>query len=286
MRYGGYRSAPTTCRPPSSPTSASTHRQAERRGRHRCTSTPDFTYSCPYGQFAYGDATAGPVSTGGSHKWNSRLGMQLQGHRPGDGVRGPSLRASATAAPTSGDSQGCYERGAAELHTRHPQQLRDRVEDPPAPMDGCCGTARPTDGLEGPADADLRRRRVRSIAQRQRRGCARIYGVESQRRLQAERGLVVPAAAAYIDARRPGAEPTRPGSSPPNVGERLPYVPYFCYSGNVRYEYPLEARSARLSATGRRPQGRHVERPARRRYERLSAHAAAGLHAAEPAPRP
>jgi outer membrane receptor protein involved in Fe transport len=67
-------------------------------------------------------------------------------------------------------------------------------------------------------------------------GDARIYGVESNVDYKLSENLSLQAAGSYTDSHLI--------SSPyatfeANVGERLPYVPYFSWSANLRYEHPL-----------------------------------------------
>ncbi|MGA2188749.1 MAG: TonB-dependent receptor [Steroidobacteraceae bacterium] len=67
-------------------------------------------------------------------------------------------------------------------------------------------------------------------------GDARIYGMESTIKYQPNSSLSMELSASYNDSRVTTALPGL------NVepGERLPYVPYFDWSGNIRYEKPLE----------------------------------------------
>ncbi len=115
----------------------------------------DFKYYSPYGQFAY-NATTPALSQGSSHKWDSKLGMNYkvtdtvmlyadwaQGFRDGGA--------------NSGDPAGCYTNGVPpEYITRHPQQLRDRLEDHQPQRPPAVERRGLLHGLEGSADADLR----------------------------------------------------------------------------------------------------------------------------------
>jgi outer membrane receptor protein involved in Fe transport len=70
-------------------------------------------------------------------------------------------------------------------------------------------------------------------------GDARIYGMESNIKFQASQFLSMELSASYNDSRITSNQfsnqyfVVRPG-------ERLPYVPYFNWSGNVRYEAPIK----------------------------------------------
>jgi outer membrane receptor protein involved in Fe transport len=69
-------------------------------------------------------------------------------------------------------------------------------------------------------------------------GNARIYGIESNVDYRLTGNWSLQASVSYTDSHLiESPYPTFQG----NVGERLPYVPYFNYSGNVRYEHPLGA---------------------------------------------
>ncbi len=67
-------------------------------------------------------------------------------------------------------------------------------------------------------------------------GNARIYGVESNVDYKISENWSVQAAGSYTDARLVF---TQYDTFQPNVGERLPYVPYFSWSWNLRYDHPL-----------------------------------------------
>jgi iron complex outermembrane recepter protein len=68
-------------------------------------------------------------------------------------------------------------------------------------------------------------------------GDARIYGSESTIKYQPNGFLSMELSASYNDSRVTSA---LPGIDVVQPGERLPYVPYFNWSGNIRYEKPLE----------------------------------------------
>jgi len=70
-------------------------------------------------------------------------------------------------------------------------------------------------------------------------GDARVYGIESNVKYQATKRWSVAVSASYNDSRvttdiyyNPNFQVT--------PGERLPYVPYFNWSGNARYEAPIK----------------------------------------------
>jgi outer membrane receptor protein involved in Fe transport len=69
-------------------------------------------------------------------------------------------------------------------------------------------------------------------------GDARVYGMESNVKYQAGAGLSLEFSASYNDA-RVLTNNFANASFSVAPGERLPYDPYFSYSGNARYEAPL-----------------------------------------------
>jgi outer membrane receptor protein involved in Fe transport len=68
-------------------------------------------------------------------------------------------------------------------------------------------------------------------------GDARVYGMETNIKYQTSSGLSLEFSASYNDARMTTNNYT--GSLAVTPGERLPYDPYFSFSGNARYEAPL-----------------------------------------------
>ena len=67
-------------------------------------------------------------------------------------------------------------------------------------------------------------------------GNARIYGLESNADYKVNENWSMQAAASYTDSRLVSTQYT---TFDAEVGERLPYVPYFSWSANLRYEHPL-----------------------------------------------
>jgi len=70
-------------------------------------------------------------------------------------------------------------------------------------------------------------------------GDARIYGMESNIKYQPTKGLSLEVSASYNDA-RVQTNNFNNASFAVSPGERLPYDPYFSWSGNARYEAPLK----------------------------------------------
>jgi outer membrane receptor protein involved in Fe transport len=69
-------------------------------------------------------------------------------------------------------------------------------------------------------------------------GDARIYGMETTLKYQATSFLTMELSASYNDSRVTSNNFAN-ASFAVSPGERLPYVPYFNWSGNIRYEAPL-----------------------------------------------
>jgi outer membrane receptor protein involved in Fe transport len=67
-------------------------------------------------------------------------------------------------------------------------------------------------------------------------GTARIYGVESNVDYRISSDWSMQASGGYTDSHLVA---TQYATFEANVGERLPYVPYFSWSANLRYDHPL-----------------------------------------------
>ena len=74
-------------------------------------------------------------------------------------------------------------------------------------------------------------------------GTARIYGAETNVAYRITEGLTLQATANYNDSRLTSVQPDFSGVLTQMIvpNETLPFVPYFSYSANVRYERPLAA---------------------------------------------
>jgi len=70
-------------------------------------------------------------------------------------------------------------------------------------------------------------------------GDARVYGMESDIKYQASAFLSMDVSASYNDS-RVQTDKYYNANFQVAPGERLPYVPYFSWSGNVRYEAPIK----------------------------------------------
>jgi iron complex outermembrane recepter protein len=195
----------------------------------------NFTYVTPYGQFAY-VPTSPAYSPGGSNKVNSRAGINYkitdkvmayaifsQGFRDGGSNSGYPAACYAKGVPNKyiPDTLNNFEVGwkTTSLNNRllwngaaylmNWQDLQTLIYD----VDICPSSS---------FNANV--------------GKARIYGVESNIDFRATDHLSLQASGSYTDSHLISSKyPT----FMPNVGERLPFVPYFSYSWNVRYEQPL-----------------------------------------------
>lgn len=197
----------------------------------------DFKYYSPYGQFAY-VATSPALDEGSSHKWDSRFGLNYkftknamiygvfsQGFRDGGSNSGFPTSCYNAGVPKSyaPDTMNNYEFGwkttslnghlvwDGAVYQMDWKQLQTIIYD----VDICAPSSFYVNV-----------------------GNARIRGVESNADYKVNDNWSMQAAFSYNDAHIT--------SSPyatfqPNVGERLPYDPYFNYSANIRYETPLSA---------------------------------------------
>ena len=192
-------------------------------------------YYSPFGQFAYAPTTPS-LNESSSNKWDAKYGINYkitdkamvyadfaQGFRDGGS--------------NSGYPQGCYNNGVPQAYVpdtlnnyelgwktswlnghlvwngatylMHWKQLQTIIYD----VDICA-----------PSSFNVNV------------GNARIYGVESNVDYKISENWSVQAAGSYTDARLVS---TQYDTFQPNVGERLPYVPYFSWSWNLRYDHPL-----------------------------------------------
>ena len=196
----------------------------------------DFTFDYPYGQFAYAP-TFPSRSAGSSHKWNSRFGLNYkltdtvmlygvfsQGFRDG----------GANAAP-----QSCYNAGVPSQYV--PDTLnnfelgwKSTYLGGRLLWNGAAYLMNWKDLQSLIYDIDL----CPSSSFNANVGNARIYGAESNADYRITDNWSLQASVSYTDAH---LIESHYATFQGNVGERLPYVPYFNYSANVRYEHPLGA---------------------------------------------
>jgi outer membrane receptor protein involved in Fe transport len=197
----------------------------------------DFTYYSPYGQFAY-VAVSPSLSVGSSHKVDGKFGMNYkvtdkvmlyadfsQGFRDGGS--------------NSGDPALCYTKGVPQDYI--PDSLNNFE------------IGWKTTGLGGRllwngATYLMNWRDLQTIIYDinicpsasfyANVGEARVYGAESNVDYKVNENWRLQASASYTDSHLISSHyATFEG----NVGERLPFVPYFNYSGNLRYQHPLSA---------------------------------------------
>ena len=197
----------------------------------------DFTYYSPYAQFAYAPTTPG-LEQGSSHKWNSKFGInyKLTDHAM---VYADFAQGFRDGGSNSGFSDQCYAGGVPKSYV--PDTLNNyELGWKTTSLNGRLlwnGAAYLMDWKKLQTiiyDADI----CPSSSFYVNVGDARIYGAESNIDFKVNDNWSLQAAASYTDSHLI--------SSPydtfkPNVGERLPYVPYFSWSWNVRYEHPLGA---------------------------------------------
>jgi outer membrane receptor protein involved in Fe transport len=199
----------------------------------------DFKYYYPYGGFTWDPITPVRSTTfeGSSQKWNSRFGFnyKVADHAMLYGVFSQGFRDGGSNGPLPNDCPGVppvyvpdtlnnYELGwkTSALNGRFIwngasylmewKDLQTLIYDfsvcPPSPFNANVGDAR-------------------------------VYGAESNIDWKLSESWSLQASAAYTDAHLISSKYL---AFEGNVGERLPYVPYFNYSANVRYEHALGAR--------------------------------------------
>jgi iron complex outermembrane recepter protein len=195
----------------------------------------DFNYFTGYASFAYQPLT--PTSSpGSSNKWNSRFGFN---YKLTDKVMlyadfGQGFRDGGS---NAGDPAGCYTKGVPleyipdtlnnfEIGWKS-TSLGGRLL-----WNGATYLMNWRDLQTSIYDANLcpPSSFIANVGQ------ARIYGVESNADYKLNDNWSLQAAVSYTDSHLISSHYL---AFEPNVGERLPFVPYFSYSANVRYEQPL-----------------------------------------------
>jgi iron complex outermembrane recepter protein len=183
----------------------------------------DFKYYSPYGQFAY-QATTPALSEGSSHKWNSRFGLNYKFRDGG---------------ANSGFPQGCYNRGVPQSYV--PDTLNNfEIGWKSTHLGGKLlwnGAAYLMNWKDLQTliyDIDI----CPTSSFNANVGNARIYGVESNVDYRITDNWTVQGSVSYTDSHL--IESTY-ATFEQNVGERLPYVAYFNWSGNLRYQRALSA---------------------------------------------
>ena len=180
----------------------------------------------------------------------------------------------------SGLPAGCYDNGVPQTTCPTRSTTTSSAGRPPVSTAACCGTARPTMDWKQLQtliyDVDICPPSSFNVNV----GDARIYGVESNVDYKINDNWSVQASGSYTDSHLI--------SSPyatfqDNVGERLPLRAVLQLELEPALRASPAAAAARLCAVRHGAQGRHVERPARRGLQRLSAHPAAGVHPHQPA---
>jgi len=198
----------------------------------------DFRYYSPYGQFAY-VATSPALTVGGSSKWDSKLGMNYkitdqvmlyadwaQGFRDGGA--------------NSGDPAPCYANGVPAQYV--PDTLsnfeigwKSKSLNGRLLWNGAAYYMEWKDLQTLIYDINI----CPSASFNANVGKARVYGVESNVDYSVNENWSLQAAGSYTDSHLISSTYA---TFVANVGERLPYVPYFSYSANARYMQPLGAR--------------------------------------------
>jgi iron complex outermembrane recepter protein len=195
----------------------------------------DFKYYSPYEQFAYDPVTAS-LQEGSSHKWDGKLGVNYkvsdtamvyadwaQGFRDGGA--------------NSGDPQSCYAKGVPEQYIPDTLNnyelgwkttwLNNRLL-----WNGATYLMYWKDLQTLIYDINI----CPSSSFNANVGEARIYGAESNVDYKVNDNWSLQASTSYTDSHLISSHYE---TFEAEVGERLPYVPYFNWSGNLRYEHPL-----------------------------------------------
>jgi iron complex outermembrane recepter protein len=195
------------------------------------------TSETPYGQFAYAPTT--PVDTSvSSSKWNAKYGLnyKITDKAMVYALFSQGFRAGGT---NAGDPPGCYAKGVPQTYV--PDTLNNYefgwkttwLENH-LTWNGASYYMNWKDLQTLIYDADI----CAPSSFNANVGDARIYGAETNVDYKINQQWSLQAAASYNDSRLHSTTYTTYDAE---VGERLPYVPYFSWSWNARYEHPLGA---------------------------------------------
>ena len=197
----------------------------------------DFTTYTPYQGFAYEPLTSS-VAVGGSNKWDSRAGIN---YKPTDHVMlyadfGQGFRDGGS---NPGLPSTCYAKGVPERYipdTLNNYEIGWKTTSLGNRLlwNGAVYLENWRDLQTTIYDADI----CLPMSFNANAGQARIYGTESNIDYRITDNWTLQGAASYTDSHLIS---THYATFEANVGERLPFVPYFSWSGNLRYEHPLGA---------------------------------------------
>lgn len=194
-----------------------------------------FTYYDPYGQFAYAPVTPA-LSTGSTSKVDYRAGINY--HVTDSAmVYGVFSQGFRDGGANSGDPQSCYQKGVPAQYI--PDAL-DNYEagwkttwlDHHLVWNGALYKETWQDLQTIIYDVNI----CAPSSFYANVGKAHIYGVESNVDYRINDSWSLQGASAYTDSHLTSS--TYP-TFEANVGERLPFIAYFNWSGNIRYDHPL-----------------------------------------------
>ncbi|MFZ1906467.1 MAG: TonB-dependent receptor [Steroidobacteraceae bacterium] len=197
----------------------------------------DFKYYSPYEQFAYDPVTAS-LQEGSSHKWDSKLGInyKLTGTAM---VYADWAQGFRDGGANSGDPQSCYTNGVPQQYIPDTLNnyelgwkttwLNNRLL-----WNGATYLMDWKDLQTLIYDINI----CPSSSFNANVGEARIYGAESNVDYKVNENWSFQGSVSYTDSHLIS---TQYETFEAEVGERLPYVPYFNWSGNLRYEHPLSS---------------------------------------------
>ncbi len=196
-------------------------------------------YDTPFGQFAY-QPTTPALTIDTSNKWNSKFGINYkitdkamvyadfaQGFRDGGS--------------NSGFPQGCYNKGVPQSYvpdTLNNYELGWKTAwlNGHLVWDGAAYLMHWKDLQTIIYDVDI----CAPSSFYANVGNATVYGLESNVDYKVNEHWSLQASGSYTDSHLVSSQYA---TFEPNVGERLPYAPYFSWDWNVRYEHPLPATS-------------------------------------------
>jgi outer membrane receptor protein involved in Fe transport len=198
----------------------------------------DFKYASPFAQFAYAAVSPG-LTVGSSSKWDSRAGIS---YKPTDHIMlyGVFSQGFRDGGANSGYPAGCYAHGVPQAYVPDTlnnyeigwktTSLENRLV-----WNGAAYLMNWQDLQTLIYDYSI----CPPFSFNANVGRARIKGVESNIDYRIGEYWSLEGAASYTDSR---VVSSQYATFQAEVGERLPFVPYFSWSANVRYQHPLGAR--------------------------------------------
>jgi outer membrane receptor protein involved in Fe transport len=197
----------------------------------------DSTFYSPYGQFAYAPTTPA-LNVSSSQKWTGKVGIN---YKPVDHLLlyADVAQGFRDGGSNSGFPDGCYAAGVPNQYksdtlTNYELGWKSTSLGGRLLWNGAAYLMHWKDLQTSIYDVDICAPSSFNVNV----GDARVYGAESNVDVRVGEHWSLQGAVSYTDSHLTSS-PYQTFQA--NVGERLPFVPYLSYSGNVRYQHPVTA---------------------------------------------